>query len=117
MPELTNAAYLALMAEGTDLGNTGIGGSLSTDGPYASTNTTDNNATFDPFKNTSTLANPDAAQEFRIPTETEYAARCNRPSTCYSACQEADRINREKCDNLRKRVACALKDRWVSFYC
>jgi len=68
------------------------------EGPVTSVNPTDTQDTFDPVK------------DFKVLTEAEYNERCNKPTTCYSACQEADRINREKCDNLRKRVGCALKD-------
>ena len=47
---------------------------------------------------------------FKMPTEKEYQERCGKPTGCRSECQEADKINREKCNLLRKRVVCGLRD-------
>lgn len=88
------------------LANSQIGGTASSDGPFVSFKPNDNNSDFNPFKNSGKEHN----ENFRIPTEAEYKERCHKPATCYSSCQEADKLNREKCDLLRKRVACALKD-------
>ena len=68
------------------------------DGAHLSLDPDDTHLTFDPIAS------------FQIPNEADYKARCDKPDTCYTNCKAADKVNREKCNLLRKRVACALKD-------